>query len=117
MILFKRRVICLSKYRTFIPVMESNEQDGFVITTSTGTNVYPAFRAFDGLVDTYFRSSISPVMPSYLTISFPQTFLIGRYKIYLGHNSSSYIMKTWDFEGLVGGEWIVLHSGENPSQE
>src|SRR5690606_13580594 len=79
-------------------------------------------KAFDGISDgsseSYYRSSILPSLPEYLTITFPKSKLIGRYTVYLGYYNDRYVnMHTWDFEGLVNGEWVLLHSGENPVQE
>lgn len=113
----------MSKYRTFIPVMESNEQDGYTVSATSGTgNAH--YRAFDGIKDGSsgqggaYRSMISPSLPEYLTITFPEPKLIGRYTVYLGYYNTQYSnMQTWDFEGLVNGEWMLLHSGENPVQE
>lgn len=93
--------------------MTSDSQEGFVVTPSNGRN------AFDGNIQSPYRSAITPTLPGYLTITFPRKFYVSRYEIVLGHydalSPSITSMNTWDFEGLVNGSWIILHSGSNPS--
>lgn len=106
----------MPEYRTFIPIMTSNNQNGFSASATSYLSGHEAYRAFDGMKEgsTFYRSSTNPSLPEYLTIIFPEPKLIGRYTIYLGISHSQYInMRTWDFEGLINGNWILLHSGEN----
>lgn len=108
----------MSRYRSFIPIMKSISQDGFEISASSQTT--QLYGAFDGIKDGsgYYRSSIRPSLPEHLTITFPESKLIGRYTIYLGYYHYRYTnMHTWDFEGLINGEWVLLHSGDNPKEE
>lgn len=104
----------MPEYKEFIPTMESNNHDGYLSNYTGEAPVYQPFMIFDGDVESRFRSGIKPSLPEYLSLEFPVQKNIGRYTLYLG---DTYIMKEWDFEGLVNGEWIILHSGENPAQE
>ncbi|MFF3145803.1 discoidin domain-containing protein [Streptomyces sp. NPDC057927] len=92
--------------------MKSDKQDGFISKVSSE---HSGYRAFDGDDKTYYRSSIIPNLPEYLSIEFPKKYKIGKYTIKLG--ASYYGMLTWEFEGLVDGSWISLHSGSHPHIE
>lgn len=98
--------------------MESNEQDGFVVTSTTGNTAQRnnAFRAFDGVWDEDSLNVFRTDALGYLEIVFPLSVKVGKYKIYLGYYHSNYTnMKKWSFEGLVDGAWITLHSYEKES--
>ncbi|MEC0306884.1 hypothetical protein P4H67_08955 [Paenibacillus lautus] len=100
------------RFESVIPFMTADSQDGYLVTPSTG------FRVFDGALVPY-RSSISPSLPAYLTISFPRKYFVSRYEIALGYYYAGTPaldnMATWDLEGLVNGAWIILHSGSHPN--
>lgn len=92
-------------FRNIIPIMKSNNQDGFTIS-ATSVNQAP-FLAFDG-TDSYYRSGINPSLPEYLTILFPSKYNFARYTI--DRQSNALSMAEWDLEGFTNGSWIVLHS-------
>ncbi|MGV7000393.1 hypothetical protein ACWA2C_17030 [Priestia megaterium] len=95
--------------KTIIPIMKSNVQDGYTVTSSKGDS--SEYGAFDGSdVSRVFRSSISPKLPEYLAIQFPRTFTVNGYKLYLGSTSFT-DMETWDFQGLVDNQWVTIHEG------
>ncbi|MGY5342921.1 hypothetical protein ACXFAU_10790 [Paenibacillus glucanolyticus] len=100
------------KFESVIPVMTSDSQGGFMVSPTNG------YRVFDG-TSTPYRSSTSPSLPSYLTISFPNKYFVSRYEITLGQYYTGTPaldnMATWDLEGLVQGTWVVLHSGNHPN--
>lgn len=102
-------------YKSIVPIMYSNIQDGFTVSASS-TNQQP-YKAFDGSSvanSDYYRSSINPSLPEYLTITFPKVFKLGRYTLRLGYYSTNNTnMSTWDLEGRVDGSWVMLHSGMN----
>ncbi|PVC75085.1 hypothetical protein C2I27_04150 [Priestia megaterium] len=107
--------------KTLIPMMRNNSQDGYVVTSSQMFS--SDFGAFDGTYSgtgsagTFFRSSIAPKLPEYISIRFPRMFTVNGYKIHLGYYHTTYTnMRTWDFQGLVNNEWITLHEGVHTSE-
>lgn len=107
----------MAEYRSVVPIMNTNNQDGFSVFSTTTNNVTTngPNRAFDGDKDSSsYRSSISPRLPEYLWITFPEKHLVSRYTISLGYVNTQYInMATWEFQGLINDEWIPLHNGSN----
>lgn len=88
-----------------------SSQNGFTISSTSGSQ--PS-NIFDGDITTYYRSASSPSLPEYLTVNFPNRYKIVGYKISIGYYHPLYTnMKTWDFQGLVNGQWVTLHSGSN----
>lgn len=109
----------MARYKKFIPVMKSNQQDGYEVSASS-KNLEP-YLAFDGISNgspgSYYRSVILPNLPEYLTLLFPSPKTIGKYAVYLGYADLRFSnMRTWDFEGLINNEWITIHSGEKMEQ-
>lgn len=99
--------------KTLIPMMRSNSQDGYTVTSSKGDSF--EYGAFSGSEDSQsFRSSISPKLPEYLAIQFPRTFTVNGYKLYLG-NTTFTNMNTWDFQGLIDNQWVTIHEGVHSS--
>lgn len=102
----------MGTFKGVVPIMTSNSQDGFTLSSSSATST--VYSGVDGDIATYFRSAVSPSLPEYFTVNFPQPINISRYKLYLGNWNAQYAnMATWDFQGLINGNWTTLHSGSN----
>jgi hypothetical protein len=105
----------MANYNSIIPIMTSNSQNGFTLSATSGTSV-DYYKGVDGISDgsSYYRSSVSPTLPEYYTVTFPRKYKVARYTLYLGYYNTQYSnMSTWEFQGLVDGVWITLHSGSN----
>lgn len=107
--------------RRLIPIgINGTNNYGFQATATE--NSINAYRAFDNLAisgdaTTCYRSGISPTLPGYLTVMFPKKYIINGYDLLLGNVYIQYSnMKEWEFQGLVNGTWITLHSGINATQ-
>ncbi|MFB4327344.1 hypothetical protein [Paenibacillus sp. CR_12] len=98
------------QYNSIIPAMKSDAQDGFSLSFqgfgSINTTLY---NGVDGDSTTYFRSNASPRLPEYFIVSFPKKHKIGRYSIEARY--SNYRIQEWEFQGLINGNWVTLHTG------
>jgi hypothetical protein len=105
----------MANYNSIIPIMTFNSQNGFTVSATSGTST-DYYKGVDGINNgsSYYRSSVSPTLPEYYTVTFPRKCKVARYTLYLGYGSTQFAnMATWEFQGLVNGVWITLHSGSN----
>lgn len=99
-------------YNSIIPIITSGSgRDGFTVSATWNNETR---KGLDGTISSYYRSSTSPKLPEYFTVTFPRKYKVARYTLYLGHNDTRFSnMATWEFQGLVDGVWTTLHSGSN----
>lgn len=93
----------------------STRVDGNIWTLRNGTSATIInTRGFDKDINTYLRSAVTGTVNEYIELLFPNSILIGKYKLDLGNYNISYSnMASWDLSAKVNGVWVVVHSGTN----
>lgn len=82
---------------------------GYTVSVTSGG--YPSYTLDKNKSGGSYRSSISPALPEYWTLTFPKKVTIGKYQLYMSGNYVT--MSTWEFQGRINGGWRTLHVGSS----
>lgn len=90
---------------TFVPVMASASQAGFVVSAGTVLNAFYPWHAFDG-TQSYWQPVNPIALPNHLQIDFPSARVVGGCT-FKAFNDSRY-QASGMFQGWDGSQWIDL---------
>ncbi|WP_270169791.1 discoidin domain-containing protein [Paenibacillus sp. SYP-B4298] len=94
-----------------IPVMKSDKnENGTASASSVQTSEYPAWKVFDGLTTTDWRSAIREVSYSWLRYDFNEPVKVNRY-VLRGYKQNEQSPSDWTLQGSNdGANWTILDS-------
>lgn len=106
-----------SELNTAIPIMTSNTTPSGVADASSvydNDSRYVAWRAFNEIADDINNAWISKTTANeWITYEFPEEIITNKYSIAPNVVMNNSQPKSFRFEGLADGKWVVLDSREN----